>query len=324
MRAASVSYVVFLLFLCCFVGVECASLVSAWTGAVSSFERFGETISAARHHLIAGAAARGFSIFVMYPLDTVKTRLQLAPGREKIASVVGQLGVPGLYKGLAGSLVGQVPYGTLTFGSYEVYKEMLLQRFGDAQLGLISLCAAIMGDITGSVWLVPSEQVKQQLQGGVYNSVSTAVRSTWKSGGLPAFYRGWLGQVMRDVPFRAIQMPAYELTKRFYLANIVSRRPRDGGEGAVTLSAGDSVVVGAVAGTISAAITTPLDVLKTRLMTQTTAQGTFATAASIVRQEGLVGMFQGIGPRVAYIGPSCGLFFLVYEGVKSRVKRADP
>lgn len=35
----------------------------------------------------------------------------------------------GLYLGLGGSLFGQVPYGMLTFGSYEIYKKALLKRF---------------------------------------------------------------------------------------------------------------------------------------------------------------------------------------------------
>lgn len=57
-----------------------------------------------------------------YPLDTIKTRLHL--GRA-----LGVPSLPDMYRGLASSLVGQVPYGMLTFGTYEIYKTALLQRF---------------------------------------------------------------------------------------------------------------------------------------------------------------------------------------------------
>lgn len=64
---------------------------------------FLKTIADARSHLAAAAAARAVSIFSMYPVDTIKTRMQMKQGDAFRLS--------GLYKGCAGSLVGQVPYG---------------------------------------------------------------------------------------------------------------------------------------------------------------------------------------------------------------------
>lgn len=64
---------------------------------------FVKTIEDARSHLAAAAAARGLSIFCMYPVDTIKTRMQMKQGDA--------FRVAGLYKGVTGSLVGQVPYG---------------------------------------------------------------------------------------------------------------------------------------------------------------------------------------------------------------------
>ena len=69
-------------------------------GPLTTFVR---TIKDARRHLVAAAVARSTSIFAMYPVDTIKTRIQMgqdAPFR-----------LSGIYKGLDGSLMGQVPYG---------------------------------------------------------------------------------------------------------------------------------------------------------------------------------------------------------------------
>ncbi len=67
------------------------------------FQSFLQTIANARSHLAAAAAARAVSIFGMYPVDTIKTRMQMKQGDAFRLS--------GLYKGCAGSLVGQVIYG---------------------------------------------------------------------------------------------------------------------------------------------------------------------------------------------------------------------
>lgn len=64
---------------------------------------FVSTIQEARRHLAAAAVARSVSIFTMYPVDTIKTRMQMG--------LPNPLRLAGLYKGVAGSLVGQVPYG---------------------------------------------------------------------------------------------------------------------------------------------------------------------------------------------------------------------
>ena len=40
---------------------------------------FFETIVSARRHLVSAAVARGVSILGMYPLDTIKTRIQIVP-----------------------------------------------------------------------------------------------------------------------------------------------------------------------------------------------------------------------------------------------------
>lgn len=74
------------------------------TNPVSAFlASFARTLLGARSHLAAAAVARCVSIFGMYPVDTIKTRMQMGQGDA--------FRVAGLYKGVAGSLVGQVPYG---------------------------------------------------------------------------------------------------------------------------------------------------------------------------------------------------------------------
>jgi hypothetical protein len=91
----------------------------------SPFQMFVQTILEARRHLTAAAIARSTSIFIMYPADVFKTRLQMQQPDA--------LRLSGLFNGVTGSLLGQVPYGVLTFGSYEMYKSYLLDRLPNVQ-----------------------------------------------------------------------------------------------------------------------------------------------------------------------------------------------
>ncbi len=103
----------------------------------------------------------------------------------------------GLYRGVAGSLVGQVPYGVLTFGSYEIYKKYLLGRFPDVRPAFVYALSAILGDVTGSGWLCPSEVVKQQMQAGMYGNTREPISGIWRGGGIGGFYRGYTGGLAR-------------------------------------------------------------------------------------------------------------------------------
>lgn len=273
-------------------------------------------VKSSKNHLMAGAAARGISIFLLYPLDTIKTRLQMSAAKR---ANLAPLALSTLYRGVIGSLIGQIPYGMLTFGSYEVYKSKFIAACPETPKEYLYIVSAILGDITGSFWLCPSEVIKQQMQGGVHTNIVSAIKSTFKATGLKGFYRGYYGQIMRDVPFRAIQLPSYEVVKRIYMRKFTL--DVDGETPLREMKPLDNMIVGAIAGSFSAALTTPLDVIKTRLMTDTTAVISMSTVAQagqkLFENEGFKGLFSGLGPRVIYVGPSCGVFFVVYESAKS-------
>jgi len=273
---------------------------------------FVQTIQQAKRHLAAAAVARSSSIFLMYPVDTIKTRMQMGQANP--------LRLAGIFKGVAGSLVGQVPYGVLTFGSYEIYKETLTNRFPNMKPVFVYALSAVFGDLTGSGWLCPSEVVKQQLQAGMYSSTGEAISSIWKKKGLTGFYEGYFGGVARDVPFRVSQLVAFEVTKTVAL-KLKSRRSSSTANAELKLSGVEAAICGAVAGTFSAAVTSPLDRIKTLLMTDSQAYGgsVVSCAAKIWSQEGIKGFTQGLVPRVVYIAPSVVIFFTAYELTQQRL-----
>lgn len=214
----------------------------------------------------------------------------------------------------------------LTFGSYEIYKQQLLNRFPNVKPALIYALSAVLGDITGSGWLCPSEVMKQQLQAGIYPSMAEAIKGIWKKNGLGGFYQGFTGGLARDVPFRVAQLTTFEVTKNIYLRAKRANNQSSSSGDSVKLSSLEAAICGAAAGSFSAAITNPLDRIKTLMMTDTTnAYGgsVLACASKIVKDDGLTGLFAGVVPRVAYIAPSVCIFFVTYELVQQKMRKEE-
>jgi len=130
---------------------------------------------------------------------------------------------------------------------------------------------------------------------------------------------------IRDVPFRVAQLTTFEVTKSIYLQAKRSAATTADAD-SISLSAFEAAICGAAAGSFSAAITNPLDRIKTLMMTDTTnAYGgsVVACASKIVKDEGLRGLFAGVVPRVAYIAPSVCIFFVTYELAQQRFNKSD-
>jgi solute carrier family 25 (mitochondrial S-adenosylmethionine transporter), member 26 len=182
--------------------------------------------------------------------------------------------------------------------------------------------------------LGPSEVIKQKVQAGIYPSTLSAISSIWKQKGLIGFYEGYFGGVARDVPFRVAQLTTYELTKNLYIRikrrrqqqNVASARRSKTNKissiDATALTPGEAAFCGAVAGSFSAAITAPLDRIKTLLMTNSAAYGgsVISCAAKIWTEEGIRGLTTGVVPRVVYIAPSVAIFFVAYEMTQQRLQ----
>lgn len=166
----------------------------------------------------------------------------------------------------------------------------------------------------------------------MYKSSTEAVTDILKKKGFVGLYEGYFGGVARDVPFRVAQLTTYELTKNFYLRIKARRqgveqqrkqkRSKMDKEPVLLLTTVEAAMCGAVSGSFSAAITAPLDRIKTLLMTDSAAYGgTIAScAAKIWREEGVPGFVAGVVPRVVYIAPSVVVFFIAYEQVQQRLQ----
>ncbi len=172
------------------------------------------------------------------------------------------------------------------------------------------MAAASLGEIAACAVRVPTEVVKQRAQAGQYGSslgVLKAILSQYSAIGLPGvwreLYRGWSVTIMREVPFTVIQFPLWESMKEY--------RRRKSGKDSIT--AVESAFFGSVSGAIAAGTTTPLDVLKTRMMLAKEKTAMVPLLKQILRESGPRAFFAGIGPRILWISAGGAIFLGSYQ-----------
>ncbi|GAV80233.1 Mito_carr domain-containing protein [Cephalotus follicularis] len=272
--------------------------------------------------IIAGGAAGVAAEAALYPIDTIKTRLQAVRGGGKII-------LKGLYSGFAGNLAGVLPASVIFFGVYEPTKEKLLKTIPENLSAFAHLSAGAIGGAASSIIRVPTEVVKQRMQTGQFASAPDAVRLIVAKEGFKGLYAGYGSFLLRDLPFDAIQFCIYEQLRIGY--KLAAQRNLNDAEYAIigafaeirVIMSSDSFhgsFLGKITcGAITGAVTTPLDVIKTRLMVQGSAnqyKGILDCVRTIVKEEGTHTLLKGIGPRVLWIGVGGSIFFGVLERSK--------
>jgi solute carrier family 25 S-adenosylmethionine transporter 26 len=332
-----------LLIICC-LGLLCETNL-AWSPPRLPHLQVPSIVAESQKNLVSAAVARGTSIAAFFPIDTYKTLVQVTPGSTFSDAITSHDGFGFLYAGLLPALIGQIPYGVLTFGGYEIYKKLLAQQ-RQVPVWSIIFIAAVLGDLTGSIWLCPFEVIKQQTQSGMWPGATTldivqsilfdSHNDNQQHGiNIAGLYQGYAGNVARDVPFRVLQLSTYEALKSTLLKNpkataeimtddalLDNETNENESSRAAELTSLQAAFFGGVAGMTSAGMTTPLDVVKTILMTQSNPETNVSWwqgMHGIYEHSGVAGLFTGIVPRVESISLASALFFLVNELVLEKL-----
>ncbi|KZS93297.1 mitochondrial inner membrane protein [Sistotremastrum niveocremeum HHB9708] len=272
-----------------------------------------------------GGIAGAFGATIVYPIDLVKTRMQ-----NQRSSVVGQLlyknsldcvkkvfrneGFTGFYRGIGPQLIGVAPEKAIKL----TVNDLIRGRAMDPETGRIKLPWELFaGGMAGACQVTftnPLEIVKIRLQvqgeaakaeGAVPRGAIHIVRSL----GLLGLYKGASACLLRDIPFSAIYFPAYShLKKDVFHEGFHGKR----------LSFGETLASAAIAGMPAAYLTTPADVVKTRLQVeartgQTVYKGLSDAFVKIYREEGFRALFKGGPARVLRSSPQFGFTLVAYE-----------
>lgn len=139
-----------------------------------------------------------------------------------------------------------------------------------------------------------------------YTSMWQAMQTIAREEGLRAFWKGHNPAQGLSVVYGVAQFWTYERLKSEAKHLNVYADHRDS----------TNFVCGAMAGALANAVITPLDVIRTRLIAQDNRKGyngTWHAAKTIVRSEGVRGLYRGIGPAMLQVAPLTGINFMAYN-----------
>eukprot|EP00475_Leptophrys_vorax_P039187 TRINITY_DN7035_c0_g1_i1.p1 TRINITY_DN7035_c0_g1~~TRINITY_DN7035_c0_g1_i1.p1 ORF type:complete len:321 (-),score=84.25 TRINITY_DN7035_c0_g1_i1:43-1005(-) len=279
--------------------------------------------------LILGGVSSALSILITNPIDVVKCRLQLqhtSPNAEYKGMIRGGIhmvreeGVSSLYKGLEPALWRSFSYSAVRFGLYENFRDGLFGNlFGEKGAGSsASFTVKVLSGITaGSIAAAvgnPFELIKVRMQAKgtlPFNNTLQGIAHIAKSEGITGLWKGLIPNVGRSAMLTASQMAVYDQAKN----SIKLHLKLEEGLSLHFLSA-------MLAGVVTTTITSPFDVVKTRVMQNPEAYGggkTLQCFKDLIAQEGAMGVFKGWVPNYTRLGPQTLIIFMVYEQLRKLI-----
>jgi len=171
--------------------------------------------------------------------------------------------------------------------------------------------------IIGVSCVFPLDLVKTRLQNQklgpngekMYTGMLDCFKQTYKAEGYFGLYRGTKATMLRDVSFSMVYFPLFANLNR-----LGPRKSPDSHEAVFWWS----FVSGCAAGSISAAVVNPADVVKTRLQllnkgaSDESYNGIFDAFKKILKNEGPSAFFKGALCRMIVIAPLFGIAQMVY------------
>ncbi|EPS71249.1 hypothetical protein M569_03503, partial [Genlisea aurea] len=253
---------------------------------------------------LAGGLSCALSTALMFPVDTVKTRVQTSTLTfPEVLSKLPLLGVQGLYRGSIPAILGQFSSHGLRTGIFEASKLVMINVAPTLPELQVQSMASLCSTFLGTAVRIPCEVLKQRLQAGLFDNVGEAIVGTWETDGVRGFFRGTGATLLREVPFYVVGMGLYAESKKA-VEKMVGRE----------LEAWETIGVGALSGGLTAVLTTPFDVMKTRMMTARGREVSLSMVTiSILRRQGIMGLFKGAVPRFFWIAPLGAMNFAGYE-----------
>jgi len=267
-----------------------------------------------------------------FPIDTTKIRLQMQGGRldgrvvaqryrgmcHALVRISAEEGVQALYRGISPALLRQSTYGTIKFGIYYSMKTYVCPPEGKESLPMNIFCAVTAGVVSSSL-CNPADVLKVRLQSGpgASQGLWPAFRAIHRREGLRGLWRGVVPTAQRAGVVVGVELPVYDTLKQHLLDSGLKDAPST------------HFLASLVASFMGAVASTPIDVIRTRLMNQRTLKaglrqrshavnrhlytGSLDCLLKTVQQEGLTALYKGFIPTWLRLGPWNIIFFITFE-----------
>jgi len=288
------------------------------------------------HRFVAGAFAEMFAVSFTHPMDVLKVRLQLTgecnPSKRALTArdfkeaaqrLILQEGVQnGLYGGISASWTRQFFFSGMRHGGYGVLERKWREKFGSINLGQRLLCAVTSGSVAATL-ANPTDVVLIRMQSDghwppearrgyrhVFHGLSCIIRDE----GIRRLWRGCSPTVLRAALVTMSQIGTYEEVK--------SRALAAGFQDGLPLHLGCAIS----SATVACLVTSPVDVVKTRIMNMQQKHGiSYNGPVDVVMQtartEGIRAFYKGISATFLRLWPHTVLLWLGQERIGAYLRQ---
>ncbi|XP_055705433.1 mitochondrial uncoupling protein Bmcp isoform X2 [Phlebotomus papatasi] len=287
---------------------------------------------------VFGGIASITAEFGTFPIDTAKTRLQIQGQKldgqftrlkyrgmtDAFVKITREEGMRALYSGIWPAVLRQATYGTIKFGTYYSLKKhlsrhgILQDSTGKERVWANVACAVSAGAISSAI-ANPTDVLKVRMQvdgrGSGKQSLFACFREIYVREGIRGLWRGVCPTAQRAIVIAAVELPVYDGCKSTLIPYLGD-------------TSANHLLSSFIASLGSAVASTPLDVIRTRLMNQkriTVAleglpakiyTSSLDCALQTVRTEGPLALYKGFVPTLVRMGPWNIIFFVTYERLK--------
>jgi hypothetical protein len=295
------------------------------------------------HKIVYSGVSGAIATTCIYPIDITKTRLMNAKGSARLnpvsmfLSIVKNEGLRGLYKGWPPNVLFVMPEKAIKLSANDFFRQKFTAYHRSRHTGqgnpldLPIHLEMLSGGLAGLLQVVstnPMELLK--IQGAIRQPGSnTSYVQIVRNLGFSGLYTGVFATLLRDIPFSMFYFSIYAKTK-LHLSTSTTFSPDNNSYGIDIRP----FLSGAVAGTISAALTCPPDVIKTRVHANVVpvkgiAFGQFVSRecslikdefSNLIRKEGASALIKGIIPRCLIISPLFAITMSCYEKFQTYLK----
>lgn len=186
---------------------------------------------------ISGGIAGMVSQFTVYPVDTLKFRVQCAPLQENRSGILLKTarqmykegGFRLFYRGLIAGLTGIFPYAAIDLGTFTTIKKVLIRRkalrdgVSEEDVRLSNFTVLPLGAFSGTVGacvVYPINLLRTRLQAQgtyahpfTYNGIGDVFKQTIQREGFPGLYKGLVPNLAKVIPAVSITYLVFENMK---------------------------------------------------------------------------------------------------------------
>ncbi|KAK6912609.1 Mitochondrial substrate/solute carrier [Dillenia turbinata] len=276
--------------------------------------------------LISGAIAGAFSRTAVAPLETIRTHLMVGSSGHSTTEVFTNImktdGWQGLFRGNFVNVIRVAPSKAIELFAYDTVNKALSPKPGEEPKTPIppSLIAGACAGVSSTLVTYPLELLKTRLtiQRGVYDGLLDAFFKILQEGGPGELYRGLTPSLIGVVPYAATNYFAYDTLRKAYRK--VFKQEKIGNI--------ETLLIGSAAGAISSSATFPLEVARKHMQVGALSgrqvyKNVLHALASILEQEGIQGLYIGLGPSCMKLVPAAGISFMCYEACKRILVEKD-